>query len=67
MKYSKEQLIEALYREYVFLCHDDFDPDVDATPEEYLEMLNEMSEDELVEETNTDEEYTLENYLEAWA
>ena len=31
MKYSKEQLIEALYREYVFLCHDDFDPDVAAS------------------------------------
>ena len=64
MKYSKEQLIEALYREYVFLCHDDFDPDVDATPEEYLEMLNEMSEDELLEEASSDD---IDEYMEAWA
>ena len=52
---SKEQLIDALYNEYVFLCHDDFDADVDATPEEYLEMLKEMSYDELITETCTDD------------
>jgi len=63
---TKEQLIEALYNEYVFLCHDDFDPDVDPTPEEYLVMLKEMNYDELVEETQTDEEFTLMEYMEAW-
>ena len=63
---TKEQLIEALYNEYVFLCHDDFDPDVDPTPEEYLVMLKEMNYDELVEETQTDEEFTLMEYIEAW-
>ena len=66
MTVSKEQLIEALYNEYVWLCHDDFDPDVDATPEEYLEMLKEMSYDELVEETQTDEIYHLSEFIEAW-
>jgi len=64
---NKEQLIEALYREYEYLCHDDFDPDNDATPAEYLEMLKEMTVDELIEETCTDEDFTLEDYLEAWA
>jgi len=63
---TKEQLIEALYNEYVFLCHDDFDPDVDPTPEEYLVMLKEMDYDGLVEETQTDEEFTLIEYMEAW-
>jgi len=66
MSVTKEQLIDALYNEYVFLCHDDFDGDLDATPEEYLEMLKEMSYDELVEETQTDEEFTLMEYMEAW-
>ena len=66
MSYTKEQLIRALYNEYVFLCHDDFDPDVDASPEEYLEMLKEMSEEDLVEETSTDANYTLSEYLETW-
>ena len=64
---DKEQLIEALYREYEYLCHDDFDPDEDPTPKEYLEMLREMTYDELIEEASLDEEYTLEDYLEAWA
>ena len=64
---SKEQLIDALYNEYVFLCHDDFDPDKDATPEQYLEMLKEMTCDELVEETQTDDTFTLEEYLRTWA
>jgi len=63
---TKEQLIEALYNEYVFLCHDDFDPDEDATPEEYLEMLKEMTYDELVEETGTDDTYHLSEFMEAW-
>ena len=67
MKPDKEQLIEALYNEYVFLCHDDFDPDEDPTPEEYLEMLKEMTEDELLEEASLDEDFTLEDYLETWA
>jgi hypothetical protein len=65
-KPTKEQLIEALYNEYVYLCHDDFNPDEDATPEEYLEMLKEMSYDELIEETNTDEEYSLDDFIETY-
>ena len=63
---TKEQLIEALYNEYVFLCHDDFDPDLDLSPEEYLVMLKEMSYDELVEETQTDEEFTLDEFVESY-
>ena len=64
---DKFKLINALVAEYQYLCHDDFDPDEDLTPEEYLEMLRKMSYDELVEEANVDEEYTLEAYLETWA
>lgn len=61
-----EQLIEALYNEYVWLCHDDFDPDVDPSPQQYLDMLKEMSYDELVEETCTDEVYHLSEFIDAW-
>lgn len=63
---DKFKLINALVAEYEYLCHDDFDPDVDVTPEEYLEMLKEMSYDELIEEASLDEEYTLEDYLGTW-
>jgi hypothetical protein len=63
---TKEQLIEALYNEYVFLCHDDYDPDVDVSPETYLEGLKELTYDELVEEACVDENFTLMEYIEAW-
>ena len=66
MNPTKEQLIEALYNEYVFLCHDDYDPDVDVSPEDYLEGLKEMSYDELIEETCTDDTYHLSEFMEAW-
>ena len=66
MKPTKQQLIEALFKEYEYLCHDDFDPDVDASPEDYREMLEQMSYDDLIVETGTDEEYTLEEYLEVY-
>ena len=64
---TSEQLIDALYNEYVLLCHDDFDPDVDATPEEYLAGLNKMTYEELVEETSTDDTFTLDEYMQAYA
>ena len=60
---TKEVLINALYNEYEFLCHDDFDPDLDLSPTQYLEQLKEMSYDELVEETCTDDTFSLEEYL----
>lgn len=66
MNYTKDQLIEALYREWEFLCHEDFDPDVDLSPQQYLEELKEMSLDELVEETSTDEVYTLKEFMEMY-
>ena len=67
MNYTTEQLIEALHNEYVFLCHDDFDPDEDPTPEEYLEMIKTLSYDELILETSTGDEVTLEEYMEVWS
>jgi hypothetical protein len=63
---TKEQLIEALFNEYVWLCHDDYDPDVDIAPEVYLTMLKDMTYDELVEEACVDEEFSLMDYVEAW-
>ena len=66
MSPTKEQLIEALFNEYVWLCHDDYDPDVDIAPEDYLIMLKDMTYDQLVEETDTDEHFSLMDYVEAW-
>ena len=61
--YSHQQLVDALQHEYEFLCHDDFDPDVDMSPAEHLDYLNSMSYDELVAETCTDDNYTLQEYM----
>ena len=66
MTVSKEQLIDALYHEYVFLCHDDFEIGVDIEPEDYLTMLKDMKYDELIEETATDDIYHLDEFMEAW-
>tara|TARA_Y100000033_G_C2692491_1_gene84427 strand:- start:373 stop:576 length:204 start_codon:yes stop_codon:yes gene_type:complete len=66
MIYTKEQLINALCAEYDYLCHDDFNPDTDPTLDEYFELMEKMSFDELVEETCTDEYYTLEEFMERW-
>ena len=64
---TREQLIDALVKEYEYLCHDDYDPDEDITPEEYLEMINTLSYEELVLETSTDETYTLEQFLSTYS
>ena len=66
MDYNREQLIKALCAEYDYLCHDDFNPDTDPTLDEYFELMEKMSFDELVEETCTDEHYTLDEFMERW-
>ena len=64
MKYTRAQLIDALQHEYEYLCHDDFDPDVDMTMEEHLEWLDTLTIEELVKETDTDDEgYTLDEFM----
>ena len=66
MTHNRSHLISALVHEYEFLCHDDFDPDTDPTPDDYLVMLQAMSDDELLVETCTDSTYTLDEYLTTW-
>lgn len=66
MAYQKQQLIQALVSEYEYLCHDDFDPDLDPTPEEYLDSIKDLSYDELVEETSTDDIFTLDEFMERY-
>ena len=66
MNPSREQLIDALYNEYVFLCHDDFEPGVDIDPEDYLIMLKDMKHEELIEETGTDDIFTLDEFMQAY-
>ena len=67
MNYTREQLIDALCAEYDYLCHDDFNPDTDPTLDEYREDIEKLTVDELIEETSTDEHFTLEEFIERCA
>ena len=63
MQYTRQQLIDALVAEYEYLCHDDYDPDVDMSPDEHLEYLNSLSVEQLIDETCTDDVYTLDQFM----
>ena len=66
MNYTKAQLIDALVAEWEYLCHDDYDPE-DLTPEEYRKEMQELTIEQLVEETDTDSEgLTLDEYMETY-
>jgi len=66
MNYTKAQLIDALVAEWEYLCHDDYDPE-DLTPEEYRKEMQELTIEELIEETDTDDiGLTLDEYMETY-
>ena len=62
-QYTRQQLIDALAAEYEYLCHDDFDPDVDMSPDEHLEYLNSLSVEQLIDDTGTDIEFSLDDFM----
>ena len=62
MNYTKEQLVDALVHEWEYLCHDDFDPE-DQAPEEYRKDMEKLTVEELIEETSTDDGFTLEDFM----
>ena len=49
-EYSREQLISALHNEYVYLIHDDFDPEEDMSAEEHLESIKSLTLEAIKEE-----------------
>ncbi len=66
MSYTKAQLVDALVREWEYLCHDDYDPE-DLTPEEYRKEMQELTIEQLIEETDTESEgLTLDDYMEVY-
>ena len=66
MNYTKAQLVDALVAEWEYLCHDDYDPE-DLTPEEYRKEMQELTIEELIEETDTDDiGLTLDEYMDRY-
>jgi hypothetical protein len=65
-QYTRQQLIDALSAEYDTLCQEDpYDPEdpYDMTVPEYIEYLNSLSVEQLIDETDTDDNYTLDEYM----
>ena len=65
IEYSRDQLIDALIAAYRHL-KDEGDWDTDETEEQYLERLTKSSIDGLLEETYTNEEFTLAEFFYAY-
>ena len=66
MEYTKAQIVDALVREWEYLCHDDPDPE-DLTPEQYRKEIEELTMEQLIEETDTDDDsLTLDDYMERY-
>jgi len=65
MTYTKQQLVDALVAEWEYLCHDDPQPE-DATPEEYRADMEDLTLEELIQETGADEGFTLDDFMEAY-
>ena len=63
MTYTRDQLINALQHEYEYLIHDDFDPDTDMSASEHLDYVQTLNVDELIELTETGDEYTLDEFM----
>ena len=67
MDYTREQLINALVNEYEYLCHDDFDPDVDLTTEEYRLKIECYNDEDLISEASVDEHFTLDQFIRTYS
>ena len=67
--FTDDQLRKALLGEYVYLCHDDFDPDNDMTEEQYKEWLSTLSRDELISTIaiDFDDNYTLTDFVQTYS
>ena len=63
--YSKAQLIDALIAAYR-VWKDEGDWDTDETEDEYVQRLNQSSMEQLIEETCTDEEFSLDEFFHAY-
>ena len=63
MTYTRYQLIHALQSEYELLIHDDFDPAVDMSASDHLAYLNTLNVEQLIDVTDCDAVYTLDEFM----
>ena len=65
--YSHQQLVDALFKEYDDMCHDSTLEEGEFTPAEYLTYLQSLTHTELVDETGTDDEFTLSEFMSTYS
>ncbi len=65
--YSHQQLVDALVAEYKWYTHDDYDEVFDNNPDKYREHIQSMTHSQLIDETNTDEGYTIQDFMSSWS
>ena len=66
MEYSKEQLVDALYAEYVEIIREG-DEELDGTLGVYHNYLKGLSHSELICETATDDDYLISDFMSAYS
>ena len=66
MNYTREQLIEALCDEYPHLCEDDFNEEVDNSPEKYRASVEKLTVEELIQLTTTGKAFTLDDVMDLY-
>ncbi len=66
MTHSREQLIDALLSEYQSLSHDDFTDNV-MNDAQYHSFLQSLTLEQLIAETDTDDEFTLDDFMYAYS
>jgi hypothetical protein len=67
---NRFHLINALVHEYEFLCHDDFNPEVDFTPAEYRDWLSSEPDSTLIDEVYVscfdDQQQAIDEFIDQW-
>ncbi len=61
--YSHQQLVDALVSEYEWYIHDDYDEVFDNNPDKYRAHIQSMTHSQLINETATDDTYTIQEFM----
>ena len=64
--YSHQQLVDALVSEYEWYIHDDYDEAFDNNPDKYRAHIQSMTHSQLINETATDDTYTIQEFMLNW-
>ena len=64
--YSHQQLVDALAGCYDYYLHD-MPMDDDLTLDDYIKSIKSLTHSQLIDETGTDDTYTIQEFMYAWS